>query len=128
MGLLGGKLKRMELLSARLGDVLAHLYMASACLWRYAFEKDAWRCCRWRRPLFVYNSMKPATHWRRYTPTFLRRCGVWWARWCLTAVRAWRRFAMFSCWTLAKLLRTNPAVVKRLCPDLATPAAADCAT
>jgi hypothetical protein len=35
MGLLGGKLKRMELLSARLGDVLAHLYMASACVWRY---------------------------------------------------------------------------------------------
>jgi acyl-CoA dehydrogenase len=41
MGLLGGKLKRMELLSARLGDVLAHLYMASASLWRYAFERDA---------------------------------------------------------------------------------------
>ncbi len=40
MGLLGGKLKRMELLSARLGDVLAHLYMASACAWRYAVEKD----------------------------------------------------------------------------------------
>jgi len=38
MGLLGGKLKRMELLSARLGDALAHLYMASACLWRYVFD------------------------------------------------------------------------------------------
>jgi len=38
MGLLGGRLKRMELLSARLGDALAHLYMASACLWRYVFD------------------------------------------------------------------------------------------
>lgn len=38
MGLLGGKLKRLELLSARLGDCLAHLYMASACLWRYVHE------------------------------------------------------------------------------------------
>lgn len=40
MGLLGGKLKRMELLSARLGDVLSHLYMASACVWRYQVEGD----------------------------------------------------------------------------------------
>ena len=40
MGLLGGRLKRMELLSARLGDCLAHLYMASACIWRYRVEAD----------------------------------------------------------------------------------------
>lgn len=38
MGLLGGKLKRMELLSARLGDVLAHLYLASASVWRFKVE------------------------------------------------------------------------------------------
>lgn len=38
MGMLGGELKRMELLSARLGDVLAHLYLASACVWRYQVE------------------------------------------------------------------------------------------
>lgn len=41
MGVLGGKLKRMELLSVRLGDVLSHLYIASAALWRYAQEADA---------------------------------------------------------------------------------------
>ncbi len=40
MGLLGGELKRMELLSSRLGDVLAHLYMASASLWRFHHEPD----------------------------------------------------------------------------------------
>jgi len=34
--LLGGRLKRMERLSARLGDVLSHLYLASAVLKRYA--------------------------------------------------------------------------------------------
>lgn len=32
---LGGELKRKEMLSARLGDVLSHLYMASAVLKRY---------------------------------------------------------------------------------------------
>src|SRR5262249_37094868 len=41
MGLLGGKLKRMELLSARLGDVLSHLYLAAACVWRYEMEAEA---------------------------------------------------------------------------------------
>ncbi|MGN5476598.1 acyl-CoA dehydrogenase domain-containing protein [Cupriavidus basilensis] len=37
MGILGGKLKRLELLSSRLGDALSHLYMASrSSLWRYS--------------------------------------------------------------------------------------------
>ncbi len=40
MGLLGGKLKRMELLSARLGDALSHLYLAAACVWRFEVEGD----------------------------------------------------------------------------------------
>ena len=40
MGLLGGQLKRMELLSARLGDVLSTLYLAAACLWRYEVEAE----------------------------------------------------------------------------------------
>ncbi|WP_339082684.1 acyl-CoA dehydrogenase [Pseudomonas sp. TMP9] len=35
MMILGGELKRRERLSARLGDVLSHLYMASAALKRY---------------------------------------------------------------------------------------------
>ncbi|WP_417688424.1 acyl-CoA dehydrogenase [Pseudidiomarina sp.] len=35
MLILGGDLKRKEMLSARLGDVLSHLYMASAVLKRY---------------------------------------------------------------------------------------------
>lgn len=39
MGLLGGELKRKERLSARLGDVLSHLYMGSAVI-RYYLEHD----------------------------------------------------------------------------------------
>lgn len=41
MGLLGGQLKPLELLSARLGDILSALYLASACLWRYEMEAAA---------------------------------------------------------------------------------------
>ena len=38
MGVLGGSLKRRERLSARLGDVLSHLYLATATLKRYDEE------------------------------------------------------------------------------------------
>ncbi|RKZ38072.1 MAG: acyl-CoA dehydrogenase [Gammaproteobacteria bacterium] len=47
---LGGRLKRLERLSARLGDVLSHLYLASAALKR--FEEDG-------RP----NADRPLLHW-----------------------------------------------------------------
>lgn len=40
MGVLGGELKRKERLSARLGDVLSHLYMASAVLKYYYDEGE----------------------------------------------------------------------------------------
>jgi acyl-CoA dehydrogenase len=38
---LGGSLKRKERLSARLGDMLSNLYIASACLKRYAEEGES---------------------------------------------------------------------------------------
>ncbi|CAG9412285.1 acyl-CoA dehydrogenase FadE [Providencia alcalifaciens] len=38
MGVLGGSLKRRERISARLGDILSHLYLASATLKRYEDE------------------------------------------------------------------------------------------
>jgi acyl-CoA dehydrogenase len=44
------------------------------------------------------SSTKPAMRWKRSTPISLRRSAGWWARWCSTAARGWRRFAMCSCW------------------------------
>jgi acyl-CoA dehydrogenase len=122
MGLLGGKLKRMELLSARLGDVLAHLYLASACVWRYRVEKDARACCRWRgrHPCAARRGRQCIL--ARCTPTCPSPLAVWWARWCCAAPRTWRRCAMCSCWNWPNCCATNPRIVKRLCPDLATPA------
>lgn len=40
MGLLGGQLKRLELLSARLGDVLSALYLAASAVWRYDMDNE----------------------------------------------------------------------------------------
>jgi hypothetical protein len=46
MGLLGDKLKRMEL-SARLGDCLSHLYMGGACVLALCRRKETSACCPW---------------------------------------------------------------------------------
>jgi acyl-CoA dehydrogenase len=120
MGLLGGKLKRMELLSARLGDVLAHLYMASACLWRYAFEKDMEMLPVAQAAIRVQLDEAGNALEALYAnlPSPLRRVVGAMVLNRSTRLAPLRDVQLLE---LAKLLRTNPAVVKRLCPDLATP-------
>ena len=120
MGLLGGKLKRMELLSARLGDVLANLYMASASLWRYAFEKEADMLPVARAAIRVQLDQAGDALEALYAnfPSPLRRVVGAMVLNRSTRLAPLRDIQLLE---LAKLLRTNPAVVKRLCPDLATP-------
>lgn len=122
MGLLGGRLKRMELLSARLGDVLAHLYLASACVWRYRvdaapellpFAQAAVRlqldeAGRILRDLYAN---LPTAGRRVLGALVLRRTAH------LAPLRDVQLMA------LADLLRTNPRVVGHLVPDLSEPAA-----
>jgi acyl-CoA dehydrogenase len=121
MGLLGGKLKRMELLSARLGDVLAHLYMASACVWRYAMEKDADMLPVARAAIRMQLDQAGNALEALYAnfPSPLRRVVG-----ALVLNRSTRLAPLrdVQLLELAKLLRTNNALAKRLCPDLATPA------
>ena len=120
MGLLGGKLKRMELLSSRLGDCLAHLYMASGCIWRYAVEVDGQMLPLARAALRtqldaaeeVLNDLYAnlPTPGRRFIGSLvLSRTAH------LAPLRDVQMLA------LAKLLRENPAVVQRLCPDVSLP-------
>lgn len=120
MGLLGGKLKRMELLSARLGDVLAHLYMASACLWRYAFDKDTTMLPVAQAAIRVQLDEAGNTLEALYAnfPSPLRRVVG-----ALVLNRSTRLAPLrdVQLLELAKLLRTKSAVVRRLCPDLAMP-------
>jgi acyl-CoA dehydrogenase len=122
MGMLGGKLKRMELLSARLGDVLAHLYLASACVWRYGVEQTpemlpfAKAAIRLQideagsilRDLYAN---LPAPGRRVIGAMVLRR----------TAHLAPLRDLQLL--DLAELLRKDPRIVGRLAPDLSEPAA-----
>jgi len=121
MGLLGGKLKRMELLSARLGDVLAHLYMASACVWRYAVEKDGNMLPVARAAIRMQLDQAGNALEALYAnfPSPLRRVVG-----ALVLNRSTRLAPLrdVQLLDLARRLRTNNALLRGLCPDLATPA------
>jgi acyl-CoA dehydrogenase len=120
MGLLGGKLKRMELLSARLGDVLSALYLAAACVWRYEVEGDplALPVARAAIRLQLHEAASilrdlyanlPSGVLKVMAPLLLRGTGR------LAPLRDRETLA------LADALRTQPGLVRRLCPDVSRP-------
>ena len=121
MGLLGGRLKRMELLSARMGDVLSHLYMATASVWRFHVEADskmlpfARAAIRFQleeaaATLRELHANMPSGALRALSPLLLHGTGH------LAPLRDRDVIA------LADALRTDTSLVARLCPDFAVPA------
>ena len=120
MGLLGGQLKPLELLSARLGDILSALYLASACLWRYEVEGNV-RLLPVARAA-VAHQMDTAQHalvdlHANLGPPVLRLL------WPLLRLGAHRRrpVADRQLLALAESLRDDPALVDALCPDVVIP-------
>ncbi len=121
MGLLGGKLKRMELLSARLGDVLSHLYLASACLWRYEVEGDPKMLPIARAAVRVQLDLASATLRDLYANLPSRALRIV----APLLLRGTRHLAPLRDRDLigqAEALREDPALVRRLCPDVGMPA------
>ncbi|MBW8847524.1 MAG: acyl-CoA dehydrogenase [Burkholderiales bacterium] len=121
MGLLGGRLKRMELLSARLGDVHSHLYMAAASVWRFHVEADAqmlpfaraairFQLEEAAATLRELHANLPSGTLRALSPLLLHGTGH------LAPLRDRDVIA------LADALRKDSSLVARLCPDVATPA------
>jgi acyl-CoA dehydrogenase len=120
MGMLGGKLKRMELLSARLGDVLSHLYLAAACVWRYQVEGDPAMLPFARAAIRVQLDRAAATLRDLYAnlPSPLRRIlGAIILRGTAHLAPLRDRHLL----EFADTLRTNRKVVARLCPDIGVP-------
>jgi acyl-CoA dehydrogenase len=120
MGALGGKLKRLELLSQRLGDVLSHLYLASAAIWRYGYERDAAMLPIARAAVRMQLRAATVTLRDLYDnlPFGTRRVFGWVIMrgvWQLNPVRDRQWLA------IADLLRTNAGVVARLTQDVSTP-------
>ncbi|HUL67087.1 MAG TPA: acyl-CoA dehydrogenase [Burkholderiaceae bacterium] len=120
MGLLGGKLKRMELLSARLGDVLSHLYLAATCVWRYQMEADPTLLPFARAAVRVQLDQAAFTLRDLYAnlPSPARRVlgAIILARTGFLAPLRDRQLLAF-----AEALRADTRLLERLCPDIALP-------
>jgi len=122
MGLLGGKLKRLELLSARLGDVLSCLYLASCTVWRYQVEGEP-RLLPFAKAAIraqlnagadtlheLYANL-PSWPLRLLAPALLH------------GTRQRRQLRDRNMLALADALRDDPQVIALLCPDLGRPRA-----
>jgi acyl-CoA dehydrogenase len=112
----------MELLSARLGDVLSHLYLASACLWRYEVEADPKMRPIARAAIRVQLDLAAATLRDLYAnlPSRLLRIAA------PLLLRGTRHLAPLRDRDLiaqADALREDRALVRRLCPDVGMPSA-----
>lgn len=120
MGLLGGKLKRMELLSARLGDVLSHLYLASACVWRYQAENDRAMLPIARAAIRVQLDLAALTLRDLYANMPSRALRVV-APVVLSGTSHLAPLRDRDLLAIADSLREDPARLERLCPDVGTP-------
>ena len=120
MGLLGGRLKRMELLSARLGDVLSYLYMAAACVWRYQVEGEPKMQPFARAAIRLHLDLAAATLRDLYAnlPSRLLRFVS------PLILRGTRHLAPLrdrDLIALADALREDRSLIARLCPDVGVP-------
>jgi acyl-CoA dehydrogenase len=120
MGLLGGKLKRMELLSARLGDVLSCLYLASASVWRFHVEGDARLLPLARAAIRVQLDQGAATLREIYANLPSRAARIA-APTLLSGTRHLAPLRDRDLIALADALRTEPSLMARLCPDIGLP-------
>lgn len=120
MGLLGGKLKRMELLSARLGDVLAGLYLAAACVWRYQVENDP-AVLPVARAAIRLQLHEVATLLRELYANLPSRLLRVMAPMILHGTSHLAPLRDREAIAIADALRTQPGLVRRLCPDVSTP-------
>ncbi len=122
MGLLGGKLKRMELLSARLGDVLSCLYIASACVWRYQVDGDPKLRPIARAAIRVQLDLAAATLRDLYANLPSRALRII-APLLLHGTRHLAPLRDRDLIAYADALREDRSLIARLCPDVGVPVA-----
>jgi len=120
MGLLGGKLKRLELLSARLGDVLSCLYLASGAVWRYEADADP-KMLPLARAAIRVQLARGADTLHELIANMPSRALRLAAPLLLHGTRQRRPLKDRQILELADALRDDPAVVARLCPDISQP-------
>jgi acyl-CoA dehydrogenase len=120
MGQLGGQLKRMELLSARLGDVLGHLYIASACVWRYEVDGRSamlpFAQAAIRQQLLQAQAILQDLHANLPSPA-----ARWLGRVSLRGLKTLKPLRDEQWLALAETLRARRDLVNHLCPDMSVP-------
>jgi len=121
MGLLGGKLKRMELLSARLGDVLSHLYLAAANVWRFKVEADE-QMLPFARAAIRFQLEEAATTLRELHANLPSGTLKALSPLLLSGTRHLAPLRDRDMLALSESLRTDPSLVARLCADFTPPA------
>jgi acyl-CoA dehydrogenase len=120
MGLLGGKLKRMELLSARLGDVLSVLYLAAASVWRYHIEGDERMLRLAQAAIRVQLDLGAATLRDIYANLPSRTLRIL-APLLLRGTRHLAPLRDRGLMDLAEQIRSDALALSRLCPDIGRP-------
>ncbi|MDR7272450.1 acyl-CoA dehydrogenase [Pelomonas saccharophila] len=121
MGLLGGRLKRMELLSARLGDVLSHLYLAAASVWRFHVEADP-QLLPFARAAIRFQLEAAAATLRDLHANMPSGLLKALSPLLLQGTRHLAPLRDRDLVALSEALRTDPSLVARLCPDFTPPA------
>lgn len=120
MGSLGGQLKRLELLSARLGDVLSCLYLASSAVWRYEMEADP-KMLPIAQAAVQTQLARGAQVLSELYANLPSRALRWAAPMLLRGPRRARPLDDHTVLALADALRANTGLIARLCPDLSKP-------
>ena len=120
MGLLGGKLKRMELLSTRLGDVLSHLYLAATCVWRYDVEAEP-KMLPIARAAIRTQLARAAFTLRELRANLPSRLLAQASPLLLGGTRSLHPPGDGALLEMAEALRTDPVLIQRLCPDVGKP-------
>lgn len=121
MGFLGGRLKRMELLSARLGDVLSHLYMAAASVWRFHVEADE-KLLPFARAAIRFQLESASVALRDLHANLPSRALRTLSPLLLHSIRHLAPLRDRDVVALADALRTDKSLMARLCPDVSLPA------
>ena len=120
MGLLGGKLKRMELLSTRLGDVLSHLYLAAASVWRYEVEAEP-KMLPFARAAIRTQLARAAFTLRALRANLPSRTLALASPLLLGGTRSLHPPGDRALLAMAEALRTDPVLIATLCPDVGNP-------
>ena len=120
MGLLGGKLKRMELLSTRLGDVLSHLYLAAASVWRYEVEAEP-KMLPIARAAIRTQLARAAFTLRELRANLPSRTLALASPLLLGGTRSLHPPGDRALLAMAEALRTDPVLIATLCPDVGKP-------